>query len=56
MDYLYDTNYKARNIVTLPTETRIKDAADNVKSKSQIAFDESSHPIISAGTEVVKSF
>ena len=43
---------KARNIVTLPTETRVKDAAGNVKAKSQMAYDEvSTYPIISAGTD-----
>ena len=50
-DYLYDGNYKARNIVTLPVETRVKDASGNVVAKSQIAYDEGSYPIISAGTD-----
>jgi RHS repeat-associated protein len=50
-DYLYDSNYKARGLVTLPTETRLKDAAGNVKAKSQVAYDESAYGIISAGTD-----
>lgn len=51
-DYLYDSNYKARNLVTLPIETRVKDAAGNVKAKSQISYDQTStYPIISAGTD-----
>ena len=50
-DYLYDSNYKARNIVTLPIESRVKDAAGNVKAKSQTAYDEAAYPIISAGTD-----
>lgn len=39
MDYLYDANYKARNINGLVTETRVKDASGNVKAKSQITYD-----------------
>ena len=48
-DYLYDANYKARNIITLPTEMRVKDAAGNVQAKTQTAYDESAYSIISAG-------
>ena len=50
MDYLYDANYMARNITGLVTETRVKDAAGNIKARSQIGYDESAYPIISAGT------
>jgi RHS repeat-associated protein len=39
MDYLYDSNYKARNIAGLVSETRVKDSAGNVKAKSQITYD-----------------
>lgn len=39
MDYLYDANYKARNINGLVTETRVEDASGNVKAKSQITYD-----------------
>jgi RHS repeat-associated protein len=42
-DYLYDSNYKARNINGLITEIRIKDALGNVKAKSQMAYDESTY-------------
>lgn len=49
-DYLYDANYKARGILTLPIETRIKDATGSVKAKSQIAYDETAYPVINAGT------
>ena len=50
-DYLYDASYKARNIVTLPIETRVKNAAGNIVAKSQVAYDESAYGIISAGTD-----
>jgi RHS repeat-associated protein len=43
LDYLYDPNYKARNINGLVTETRIKDASGNVKAKSQISYDETNY-------------
>src|SRR5262249_31714790 len=33
MDYLYDSNYKARNLVGLVTETRIKTSGGTVKAK-----------------------
>lgn len=50
MDYLYDANYKSRNITGLVTETRVKDASGNVKAKSQIAYDEAAYTPITAGT------
>jgi len=50
MDYLYDSNYKARNINGLVTETRIKDAGGNVKAKTQITYDESAYKLSSSGT------
>lgn len=43
LDYLYDPSYKARNINGLVTETRIKDAAGNVKAKSQIIYDQTNY-------------
>jgi YD repeat-containing protein len=49
-DYLYDANYKARNIVGLPIETRIKDASGTVKAKSQISYDEAAYPVIDYGS------
>jgi YD repeat-containing protein len=49
-DYLYDANYKARNIVGLVTETRVKDASGTVKAKSQISYDESSYALASTGS------
>ena len=52
-DYSTDSNYLARNMKSLPTETRVKDAAGNVKAKSQIAYDESTYPLISAGTDTM---
>lgn len=50
IDYLYDSNYKARNINGLVTETRIKDAGGSVKAKSQVVYDESSYVTTSSGT------
>jgi len=51
IDYLYDANYKARNLVSLPIATRIKDASGNTKAQSEISYDEvGSYPIIQAGT------
>lgn len=49
-DYLYDLNYKARNISGLATETRIKDAAGSVKAKTQISYDEGGYSLPSTGT------
>ncbi len=50
MDYLYNENYKARNINGLVTETRVKDAAGNIKAKTQISYDDSGHAESSTGT------
>ncbi len=49
-DYLYDSNYKARNINGIVTETRIKDGAGNVKAKTQISYDEGAYQLSSTGT------
>lgn len=49
-DYLYDSNYKARNIAGLTTESRIKDGSGNVKAKGQTSYDESSYFLSSSGT------
>lgn len=40
MDYIYDPNYKARNIMGLIAETRIKDANQVVVAKSQTGYDD----------------
>ncbi|MFN0141014.1 MAG: RHS repeat domain-containing protein [Pyrinomonadaceae bacterium] len=37
--YVTDANYVNRQMVSLPMETRIKDASGNVKTKSQITYD-----------------
>ena len=51
-DYLSDGNYTARNLRSLPAEVRVKDAAGNVSSKTQFAYDEvGTYPIVSAGTD-----
>jgi len=42
-DYLYDADYKARNMTSLPTETRILDGQNNVVAKSQIFYDQSAY-------------
>ena len=41
---------EARNITGLATETRVKDAAGNVKARTQIAYDEGAYSPIAAGT------
>jgi len=52
-DYLYDANYKARGISSLPIESRVLDSTNtsNVLVKTQTVYDESNYPIISAGTD-----
>lgn len=50
MDYLYDSNYKARNINNLVTETRVEDHNGNVKAKTQISYDQSGYSLSSSGT------
>jgi RHS repeat-associated protein len=44
-DYLYDQNYKARNIIGLATETRVMDPANQtgVLNKSQFVYDETAY-------------
>ncbi|MCO6509364.1 MAG: hypothetical protein J5I65_01090 [Aridibacter famidurans] len=49
-DYIYDSNYKTRNITSLVSETRLKDAGGNVKAKTQITYDESSYWLSSSGS------
>ena len=48
-DYLYQAEYKARNINGLMTESRIKDASGTVRAKSQIFYDEAAYPLIDYG-------
>ena len=48
-DYLYDANYLARNINGLAIETRIRDAAGNLKAKAQISYDEATYALASSG-------
>lgn len=48
-DFLYDANYKARNITGLLTETRVIDEVGNVKAKKQIMYDEGLYPAIASG-------
>lgn len=50
MVYLYDTNYKARNLTSLPIETRIKDVNGNIKAKGQIVYDEGGYSLLSTGS------
>ena len=50
MDYLYDADYLARNISGLPTETRLKDAAGNLKARTHIEYDEANYTLSSTGT------
>lgn len=52
-DYLYDANYKARNILTLPTVTKVKDAAGNIVVQSQVEYDEAAYGILSVGTDAM---
>ena len=49
-DYLYDANYKARGILTLPIETRILNQAGAVVAKTQIVYDENTYPLLSYGS------
>jgi hypothetical protein len=50
-DYLYDQNYKARNITDLVVETRVKDGTSGlIRSKSQTSYDEANHTEISSGS------
>ncbi|HRH40127.1 MAG TPA: RHS repeat-associated core domain-containing protein [Pyrinomonadaceae bacterium] len=49
-DFIYDANYKARNITGLASAARVKDPAGNIVSQSQIYYDEGSYPIISQGS------
>jgi YD repeat-containing protein len=49
-DYLYDSNYQARNLTQIPTEVRIKDGSGNVKAKTQFYYDESSYQTTTSGT------
>jgi RHS repeat-associated protein len=50
-DYLYNANYKARNLVALPIETRVKNASGAVFARSQIVYDEAAYPILNAGSD-----
>ena len=49
-DYLYDSNYLARNLTQVPTERRIKDGSGNVKAKTHFYCDESSYQSTTPGT------
>ena len=49
-DYLYDSNYLARNLTQVPTEVRIKDGSGNVKAKTHFYYDESGYQLSSSGT------
>lgn len=49
-DYLYDADYKARNISGLVTESRVKDSAGNVKARTQITYDEAGFELASTGS------
>ncbi len=49
-DFLYDSNYQARDLTGLPTETRIKDASGNTRAKTQITYDETAYITTSSGT------
>jgi RHS repeat-associated protein len=49
-DYLYNTNYKGRNITGLVSGTSLRDAANNIKAQSELKYDETSYPVISSGT------
>src|SRR6185295_10350502 len=49
MDYLYDSNYKSRNITALVTESRVKDSGSTVRAKTQISYDDSGYGESSSG-------
>lgn len=52
MDYVYNSNYKARNITGLVSETRLKDPSGNVKAKTQITYDDGTYyPLITTDAD-----
>jgi RHS repeat-associated protein len=49
-DYLTgDANYRARNLLSLPTATRIKNGAGTIMAQSFINYDESGYPVLGYG-------
>lgn len=49
-DYQYDTNYKARGISSLPTESRVYDNNGNVITRSRTEYDQSNYLNGESGT------
>jgi RHS repeat-associated protein len=50
-DYLTgDANYRARDLLSLPTATRVKDGSGNIVAQSSIAYDESAFPLLTYGS------
>jgi RHS repeat-associated protein len=47
-----DANYRNRNIVGLPTSTRVKDAGGTIVAQSAISYDESSYPLLTCGASI----
>jgi RHS repeat-associated protein len=49
-DYLTnDQNYRSRNLLSLPTATRVKDGAGNIVAQSSISYDEAGYPSLTDG-------
>jgi RHS repeat-associated protein len=46
IDYLTDSAYLNQQLVSLPSATRLKDAAGNIVSKSEIKYDEVAYPVL----------
>jgi RHS repeat-associated protein len=44
-----NANYRARNLLSLPTATRIKDGAGNIVAQSFINYDEAAYPLLTYG-------
>lgn len=50
IDYLYDANYLARGLISLPIEQRVLSANNTLAAKSQIVYDEGAYPLITIGS------
>ena len=49
-DYLTgDANYRIRNLLSLPTATRVRDGLGNIVAQSSMAYDEAAFPLLTYG-------
>ncbi|MGH9968944.1 MAG: RHS repeat domain-containing protein [Pyrinomonadaceae bacterium] len=50
-DYLTDNvDYRARNLLSLPTASRVKDGAGNIVAQTSVSYDEAAYPLLTYGT------